>query len=176
MTSENVFPSYSPVGAPGRVDWPHALRAAILAGVLAVILMIVLRQAFALAMVACGFFSVYFYRRKNPFSHLTAGIGALLGTLSGAVGGLLFAVPCVLAIFIFRAGGDGRAAMVAAVQQQVAHSADPRAQELLVYVKTPEGFTLGMTTFIVAMVIFFLVLSSLGGAIAAAWLRRRQRL
>jgi hypothetical protein len=176
VISEGLPPQYSRALPAGSIDWPHALRAAALAGLLAVILLIILRQAFALDMLAAGFLSVYFYRRKNPFSNLTAGIGALLGTLSGLFGGVMFAIPCVLAIFVFRAGGDGRAAMVATVQQQVAHTADPRAQEILEYMKTPEGFTLMMSVLVVAMLILFLVLSSFGGAIAAALLRRRQRL
>jgi hypothetical protein len=176
MIPDSVSPHYSAALPSAHIDWPYALRAAALAGLLAVILMIILRQAFALAMITAGFLSVYFYRRKNPFSNLTAGIGALLGALSAAFGTVFFALPCLILIFIVRSGGDGRAAIVAAFQQQVALSTDPHAQEFLGYLKTPEGFTLMMTVGIVAMLIFFLVLSSLGGAIAAAILRRRQRL
>lgn len=176
MVPESLYPHYSGTLPATNIDWPHALRAASLAGLIAVILMIILRQAFALAMLTSGFLSVYFYRRRNPFSNLTAGIGALLGVLSGIFGTVLFAIPCILLIFIVRSGGDGRAAIVAAFQQQVARSSDPHAQQFLEYLKTPEGFTLMMTVGIVAMLVFFLVLSSLGGAIAATLLRRRQRL
>jgi hypothetical protein len=152
------------------------MRAAVLAGLIGVVLILVLRQAFALGMVTCGFLSVYFYRRKNPCSKVTAGTGALLGALSGAFGTLLFSVPCILLVLIVRSGGDRRATIVAAFQQQVALSTDPHAQEFLGYLKTPEGFTLIMTVGVIAMLIFFLALSSLGGAIAAAIARRKQRL
>ena len=65
---------------------------------------------------------------------------------------------------------------MAAFQQQVALSTDPHAQEFLGYLKTPEGFTLIMTVGIVAMLVFFLVLSSLGGAIAAVIASRKPQL
>jgi hypothetical protein len=157
-------------------NWPLAMRAAVLAGLIGVILILVLRQAFALGMVTSGFLSVYFYRRKNPFSRITAGTGALLGALSGAFGTVLFSVPCILLVLVVRSGGDRRATIVAAFQQQVALSTDPHAQEFLGYLKTPEGFTLIMTVGIVAMLVFFLVLSSLGGAIAAVIASRKPQL
>ncbi len=65
--------------------------------------------------------------------------------------------------------------MIAAVQQQVAHTPDPRAQELLEYIKTPESFTLLAVIAMVAIAVAFLVLSTVGGVIATAVQRRRQR-
>ena len=155
--------------------WPHALRAAALAGLFGVILVVMLRQAFALAMITSGVLSVYFYRRKNPFSNLTAWTGALLGGLSGVFGTILLAVPSTFMLFSIRSGGEARTAIMAAVQEQVAHNPDPHARELLEYLNTPQGFTFMMIIFLIVMLIFFLVLSSLGGALAAAVLRRRQR-
>ena len=157
-------------------DWAHALRAAALAGLLGVLLIIVLRQAFALAMVSSGFLAVYFYRRKNPFFKPAAGTGALLGALSGIFGTALLAIPCGFAIFSVRSGGENRAEIIAALREQIMHNPDPRTQQLLEYLKTPEGFTFIVIVLLVMMLIFFLVLSSLGGAIAAALLRRSRRL
>jgi hypothetical protein len=176
MIPESFSPRYSSALPSAMFDWPHALRAAALAGLLGVILVVILQQAFALAMVTAGFLSVYFYRRKNPFSKLTTGTGALLGVLSGIFGAVLVAVPCTLALLSFRARGENRAAIMTALRQQLAHNPDPHAQELLEYAKTPEGFTLMMVVLMLVMLVFFVVLSSLGGAIAAVLLRRKQRL
>jgi hypothetical protein len=157
------------------LDWPQALRAAALAGLFGVILIVILRQAFALAMITSGALSVYFYRRKNPFSNLSAWLGALLGALSGVFGTVLLAVPSTFMLISIRSGGEARAAIMAAVQDQVARNPDPHARELLEYLKTPQGFTFMMIVFLFVMLVFFLLLSSLGGALAAAVLRRRQR-
>ena len=89
---EGFSQHYSAALASTSFDWPHALRAAALAGLLGVILIVILRQAFALGMITSGALSVYFFRRKNPFSNLTAGMGALLGGLSGVIGTILLAV------------------------------------------------------------------------------------
>jgi hypothetical protein len=176
LIPDSFSPRYSSSLSSAVFQWPHALRAAALAGLLGVILIIILQQAFALAMVSAGFLSVYFYRRKNPFSKLTAGIGALLGALSGILGSILVAVPCTFALISFRAREENRAAIMMALRQQLARNPDPRAQDLLEYAKTPEGFTVMMVVLMVVMLVFFVVLSSLGGAIAAALLRRKQHL
>jgi hypothetical protein len=127
-------------------------------------------------MISSGFLAVYFYRRKNPFFKPAAGTGALLGALSGIFGTVLLAIPCGLAIFSVRSGGENRAEIIAALRAQILHNPDPRTQQLLEYLKTPEGFTFIVIVLLVVMLIFFLVLSSLGGAIAAALLRRSRRL
>src|SRR5208282_4022733 len=67
MIPENLSPHYSTALPAASIDWPHALRAAALAGLLAVILVAILRQIFALDMLTSGFLAVYFYRRRNPF-------------------------------------------------------------------------------------------------------------
>jgi hypothetical protein len=172
---ESFSPQHSPTIASPNFDWAHALRAAALAGLVGLVLFIILRRAFALDMVTAGFLAVYFYYRKNPFSKLSAGTGALLGALSGAFATVLMAVPLSFVIFIARSGGDRRAEIMAALQDQLAHNPDPHAHELLEYLKTPEGFTLIMIVFLIVMLILCIVLSSLGGAIGAALLRRKQR-
>jgi hypothetical protein len=176
MVPEGFSPQYSPTLTSSSLDWPHALRASALAGLVGLVLFIVLRKVFALDMVISGFLSVYLYYRKNPFSKLSAGIGALLGALSGAFATILVAVPLSFMLFVVRSGGDGRTDIMAALQDQLAHNPDPHAHELLEYVRTPEGFTLVIVVCLVVMLILCLVLSSLGGAIGAALLRRKQRL
>ncbi len=176
MIPEGFSPRYSAAPPSASFSWPQALRAAALAGLLGIILMYILRQAFAVAMITSGFLSVYFYRRKNPFSRLTAATGALLGALSGVFGTLLLTVACSFVIFSVRSRGENHDAVMAALQQQMSRNPDPHAQQVLEYMKTPEGFTLIVVVLLVAMLIFFLILASLGGAIAAALTRRKQRM
>jgi len=173
---QNAFPREYATSLPsGNFEWPHGLRAALLAGFLSVILLVILQQAFALAMLASGFLAVYFYRRKNPFSELTAGRGALLGALSGIFGSVFLGIACTFLIFAVRSGGEARTAVMDTFQKQLASNPDPQAVKILETVKTPDGFTLFMIAIIFVMFILFLILSSLAGAIAAALLRRRQR-
>jgi hypothetical protein len=174
---QGTFPREYSTSLPSvNFDWPHGLRAAVLAGLLSVILLVILQQAFALAMLISGFLTVYFYRRKNPSFKLTARTGALLGALSGIFGSVFLGIACTFVIFAVRSGSEAGTAAMAAFQKQLASNPDPQAQKFLEYVKTPDGFTVVMIGVIIVMFIFFLILSSLGGAITAALFRRKQRL
>ena len=131
--------------------------------------------AFGLGMIAGGMFSVVFYRRRDPGVRLTSGAGAKLGALSGALGYCIFAIFTAVEVLVFHTGGELRAAMLQAVQQSAARSADPQAQQAVEYLKSPPGLALLMGFSLALMLVAFLIFSSLGGALAAALFRRRDR-
>jgi hypothetical protein len=135
--------------------------------------MVVPLGAFGLGMLAAGALSVVLYRRRNPAANLTPGVGARLGAVSGALGFGIFAVLTSIEMVVFRSGGQLRAALIEAVQQSAARSSDPQAQQLLEYLKTPQGLALVMVLALIVMFAAFLVFSSLGGALGAALLRRK---
>jgi hypothetical protein len=158
------------------LQWSYALPAAALAGLIAAVMMMIPVGAFGLGMLAAGALSVMFYRRRNPAANVTPGMGARLGALSGALGFGVFAIFTAIEMLIFRSGGQLRDALLQAIQQSAARSSDPAAQQVLEYLKSPEGLALMMVLGFIMMGLAFLIFSSLGGALAAALLRRKDRM
>jgi ABC-type transport system involved in multi-copper enzyme maturation permease subunit len=142
---------------------------------LAAIFLILLGMPAGLGMLAAGFLSVVLYRRRCPATHLTAGMGARLGALTGGLGfGVLAAI---LALWTaFRSGREIHDALLNFIQQYAAHSSDPRTQQVLELFNTPEGFTFIMVLTLIMILIAFLIFSSLGGAIGAFLLHRKERI
>jgi len=157
------------------IQWSDALPSAALAGLIAAFLMFIPLGAFGLGMIAAGVLSVLFYRRRNPASNLTPAMGARLGAVSGALGFGIFAIFSAVGTLVFHSGGQLRAALLEAVEQSAAHSSDPQAQQVVEYLKTPAGLALMMGLGLGFVLVAFLILSSLGGAVGAAMMRRRDR-
>jgi hypothetical protein len=157
------------------LQWSYALPAAALAGLIAAVMMMIPVGAFGLGMLAAGALSVMFYRRRNPAADVAPGMGARLGALSGALGFGVFAIFTAIEMLIFRSGGQLRDALLQAIQQAGARSSDPQAQQVLEYLKSPQGLALMMVLGFIMMGLAFLIFSSLGGALAAALLRRKDR-
>lgn len=158
------------------IQWSQALPAATLAGVIAAVLMFIPLGAFGLGMIAAGMLAVLFYRRRNPGGRLTPAIGARLGAVCGVLGFGMFAVFTAIEMLIFHSGGQLRAALLEAVQQSASRTSDPQLQPMLDYLKSPPGLALVMGLGLAVMFVIFLILSSLGGALGAALLRRKERL
>jgi hypothetical protein len=165
--------SISSVLPAAPIEWPQALSSAARAGVIAAMLMIIpLGASVGLGMLAAGFLSVLFYRRRVPNANPAPGMGARLGAISGALGFVFFGLLTAL----FRAGGEFRSALGQAVEQAAARNPDPQAQQVFQYLKTPQGLDLVLIMGLIMILIVFLMVSSLGGAIGAAMLRRKDRL
>ncbi|PYX04097.1 MAG: hypothetical protein DMG86_01330 [Acidobacteria bacterium] len=167
--------SYTNTSQITALQWSYALPAAALAGLIAAVMMLIPGGAFGLGMLASGALAVLFYRRRNPVANVTPGIGARLGALSGALGFGIFAIFTAAGMLIFRSGGQLRDALLQAIQQSAARSSDPQAQQMLEYLKSPQGLALMMALGLIVMGVAFLIFSSLGGALAAALLRRKDR-
>jgi hypothetical protein len=180
-TTPGIAAAESPLSEPSSTSsilpaapiyWPQALPSAARAGVIAAILMIIpLGASVGLGMLAAGFLSVLFYRRRVPNANPAPGTGARLGAASGALGFVFFGLLTAL----FRAGSEFRSALGQAVEQAAARNPDPQAQQVFQYLKTPQGLDLVLIMGLIMMLIVFLVISSLGGAIGAAMLRRKDR-
>jgi hypothetical protein len=168
--------SYRQPVHPAQVDWPQALTPALQAGFIAAILMIIpLGASFGLGMLAAGFLAVLLYRRRVPLANLRAGMGARLGAVSGAIGFGIFGILTAIETMVFHAGGELRAELLKAVEQAAARNSDPQAQQVLQYMKSPEGLAAVMVMGLVAMFFIFVIFSSLGGAVGAAMLHRKDR-
>ncbi len=158
------------------IQWSEALPSAGLAGLIAAVLMFIPLGAFGLGMIAAGVLSVLFYRRRKPASNLTPAMGARLGAVSGTLGFGIFAVFSAVGTLVFHSGGQLRAALLEAVEQSAARSSDPQAQQVIEYLKTPPGLALMMGLGLAFVLVAFLILSSLGGAVGAAMMRRKDRI
>jgi hypothetical protein len=156
--------------------WPQALPAAIQAGLIGAFLMIIpVAASFGLGMFSAGFLAVLFYQRRVFNAPLTSGLGARLGALSGMFGFGIFGVLTAIETLVFHSGGELRQALIQAVEQAAARNSDPQAQQMLQYLRSPQGLALVMIFGLLFMFLLFVVLSSLGGVLGSAMLRRKQR-
>ena len=159
------------------IQWPQALPAAAVAGLVAALLALVPLGGFGLGTLSAGFLAVLLYRRRNPGFNPSAGMGAKLGAVSGALAFAFLTVFLALWATVFRTTGQIRQTMIEAVEQSAARSSSPQqAQQALEFLKTPAGFVVMMVVGLVTMFVVFLIFSSVGGAIGAALLRRKGRL
>ena len=177
VASEMAIPGQAVSHAdPNVIQWAQALPSSGLAGLIAAILMLIPLGGLGLGMLAAGVLCVLLYRRRVPAANLTPGMGARLGAVSGTMGFGVFAIFTAIEVLVFHNGGELRAALLQAVQQSATRSSDPQAQQVLDYLKSPPGLALIMALGLMVMFAAFLIFSSLGGAIGAALLRRRNRL
>ena len=138
-------------------------------------MIIPLGASFGLGMIAAGFLCVLFYRRRSFDANLTSGLGARLGALSGMLGFGIFALLTGLETALFHSGGELRNALRQAIDQAASRNTEPQAQQMLQYLKSPQGLALVMIMGLMMMFVLFLILSSLGGVLGAVMLRRKER-
>jgi len=181
---------------PGTIDWSQGIRASALAGLLlalaiffvpvvaaggglvlrlgqAAIGLLVLLASWC-CMVVAGALAVHFYRRRRPQTTVSPGMGVRLGALSGLLGFLFYSVPQAVRLVFFGLGGSVREAMQKAMEQSAAHSPDPKAQEIMRNLMSPEALAVFLTVLVVLFLLAFLVCSSLGGALGA-WIWRNEQ-
>jgi len=118
---------------------------------------------------------VVLYRRRCPATHITAGMGARLGALTGGLGfGVLVAI---LALWTaLRSGKEIHDAFLNYIRENAAHTSDPRMQQVIDLVNTRDGFTFIMVLSLILTLVGFLIFSSLGGAVGAFLLHRKDRM
>jgi hypothetical protein len=123
-----------------------------------------------------GAIAVGLYHRRHISSLPITGImGAKLGTATGAVGYVVFAILAVISFII--SGNELRAQVLKRVQEMqsqstLSESQQQVMQELTAKINTPEGWALMFT---LAMAMFFFVFigcGALGGVIGASLTRR----
>jgi hypothetical protein len=152
------LPAYFGAPLSTRIEWSQALPATALAGLITALLMMTPLAYFGFGMLIGGSLSVVFYRRRIPVANVTPGMGARLGMVSGILGGGIFSV---------------RAKLIEVVEQTAARNPDPQTQQALEFFKSPDGIVLLLTTALIGALIAFVIFSGLGGALGAAFLRRK---
>jgi hypothetical protein len=138
------------------LQWSRAFAPAAMAGIVASAITLLPLGAF-FGMFIGGALSVILYRWREPGSRLTNRMGARLGAMSGAFGAKL------------------QEALQQSVDLAAKRSSDPAvAQQMLQMFKSPEGLAALMLIGLAVTFVGFVILSSLGGLLSAAWMRRRQ--
>ncbi len=158
---------------PKALQWRHALRATIPAAVIATTFMFFPMGIGIAGMVASGALSAMFYFHRVSDSNLATGTGVKLGALTGFFGGVLTSVCMIIALRVL--GERFHTELVNRLDQYAAQTHDPVQLEWINYFKTPAGLTMILVLGIVFMFFLFLVFGSIGGALGAAWVRRRHR-
>lgn len=184
-TPENMQPPAQPVPLPAlpphALDWHVGLAAAAVGGVAAGVASVipVISIGCCLWMLGGGALAVSFYRRRRPFSEVTAGMGARLGAVAGVLGFFIFASLTAMRLFVevvlLHLGPRIREEMRQIMEQSAARNPDPQVQAMVQWMTSPQGFatmvTVGMVMFFLAFVIF----SSAGGALGASLFGKRER-
>jgi len=159
---------------PTRIDWGKAFPGIVTSGIVSAMLMVIPLGAFGLGMIAAGILAVILYRRRAFTAEITPGMGAKLGVATGGIGFAIFALFTAVQLLIFHSGSELRDAMLQAVEQAASRNPDPQAQQLLTYLKTPEGLGIVMALSLSVMLVGFLIFSSAGGALGAILLRPKK--
>lgn len=182
-----------PVAAPlsAGVQWSHALPGAALGGAFSLLAAVILFATFGPALIASGALSpfailgpaflaggalsVRLYCRGKKNGLPTPGRGAQIGAASGGFG-FLFPAIIMVATLVYRPD-ELRQPMLDSMSQAVARGYDPqKIEQMQQTLKTPEGLTFVVAFLLFAMFVVFVAGSSIGGALYAAWLRKRLQL
>jgi hypothetical protein len=153
-------------------DWSEARRTTILGGLVEAVLAL-----FGLGFVgipAGAFFSVVFYKRRTAAKNLTSGLGARLGLISGAVGFAIFALLASLEMLLSTSGAGLREQVMKQLEQTAAQY-PAEAQQAMEYLRSAQGWGLVVALATISILVAFLLLSTIGGAVGGAVLGRRQR-
>jgi len=144
-------------------DRGTAVRAALKAGVLGVFISMIP----VLGVVLTGSLAVFFYRRERGLAPPTR-IGSRLGAAAGVVAFAINSALIAIRVFVLHAQQEYIESFLKVAQAIGYNPADPDIQNAVHNLFTPAGMVL---TFFFGM-IFAVALAALGGAVAAAVMRR----
>ena len=161
-------PTAAHVSSP--IHWGRALPAVLLAAVFESVF-----NLFGLGVVAGGYMAVSLYRRRQIGQFITAGMGARLGAVAGGLAFFIVSVFASTGVLFFHTGNQFRDAIMQSLQQVAARNPSPEAQQMVDYLRSPDGFALFLGFALVITLVFHLVLSTIGGIIATAVANRRPR-
>jgi hypothetical protein len=154
------------------LHWSVAGRAALTAGLLEALL--ALLGLWFIGIPGGAFFSVAFYKRRTPGVSVHPGLGARLGLISGAIGFVIFALLGSLEMLFSNTGGGLREEVMKQLEQTAAQY-PAQAQQILHYLQSAQGWGLIVALSTISTLMAFLLLSTIGGAISAAVLGRKNQ-
>jgi hypothetical protein len=162
----------SPI-VPTAIQWSQATRACALAALIAALAMVFSLVVPLIAVIGAGFLATAFHRRSLPTAALRTGTGARLGALCGFFCALITAVLATLRVAVLHEGGQIRETMLGLLQQNAARYSDPQSQAALEFLRSPGGIAAMIVFFAIVGFLMFVLLGTIGGALGAAVLGRR---
>ncbi len=160
--------------ATSSIDWSRALVPATWGALVAISLIVTRLAAFGIAMLAAGALAVVFYHRRNRGASLSAGAGARLGAVSGALGFGILTIVFAFGTAVLHTGAELRQKMLDAVQQAASRSSDPQAAQAVEFLKTPQGLVVAVILGLILTFVAFVFFSGLGGVVGAALREKAQ--
>jgi hypothetical protein len=151
-----------------KIDWPSALRVALVCGLLEALF-----SLFGLGIIAGGALTVALYRRRQSHVAITVGMGARLGAVSGGVAWVVLTAITAVGTLVFRTGDRLRQMIFDSMEKAAARNPTAEAEQLLQYVKSPEGFPIVLALILLMSLVIFVILSTLGGMLGSALLNKR---
>ena len=154
------------------VWWSKALPGAALAGVFSLLALVIPYAVFGPAYMMGGALAVVLYRRSLGGVVPAPGVGAKIGAASGAFA-FLFSAVMAIATMVYRPT-EVRQAMLDNLSQMVERGYDPKnVEQVKQLIMTPDGL-MSFLIFVLFVTLMVMVAgSSIGGALYAAWARRR---
>jgi hypothetical protein len=154
------------------VQWSRALPGAALAGVGSLLALVIPYAVFGPAFMMGGALAVVLYRRSLGGILPAPGVGAKIGAASGGFAFLFSAVMAIAAV-VYRPA-EVRQAMLDNLSQMVGRGYDPaNVEQVQQLVKTTDGLVSFFVFGLFVMLMVMVAGSSIGGALYAAWVRRR---
>jgi hypothetical protein len=167
-SSANVPLPYLPT------SWVATLQPCALAALVSVLLIALGLNPFV-AMLGAGVLAVTFSRRRNPEMAIKASTGARLGAITGLFCFAMSATVEAVVVVVFHKGPEVRNAMFQVIQQAATKSNDPQVAAALDYFKSPPGMSVFLLFALVSAFFAAIILGSIGGALAGAFLGRHNR-
>jgi hypothetical protein len=151
-----------------------ALRSALKGGAIAAVFCLFpARAGFAIAMPLAGFLAVLFYKKRSWRAGSSRRTGFKLGALAGLFAFLIFGLFVSVEISIPTSRDEFRKLMIDQLHTLEARYSDPEQRADIEYFTTPKGFPVFIALATASMCAFFVFFAGIGGAVAAALLRRR---
>jgi hypothetical protein len=156
------------------MQWSDAFKPCALAALVASLLMTLGLNPFV-AMFSVGFLAVVFYRRGRREITIKATAGAGLGALGGLLWFAISSVLEALIVIFLHKGPELRNELMLRIQQAASQTSDPQVLAIFERLKTEGGLEVLMVTGLVFAFLAAIVLGSLGGALGAVILGRRDK-
>jgi hypothetical protein len=166
------LPVPRPLSTQARVQWSRALPGAALGGVFSLLALVIPYAIFGPAFMMGGALAVMLYRRHLGGISPAAGVGAQIGAASGGFG-FLYSTVMAVARLVYRPE-EVQQDILDTLAQMVGRGYDPqRVEQVQQMIKTPDGLMFFVVFGLFVMLVIMVAGSSIGGALYAAWVRRR---